>query len=114
MQERAQLGYDHAVLGAHVLAHWKIPDPIPRIVAWHHQPNRAYADAKLARITACLRIADRIDAVLRVDPYHFEEHIDFIAEGVDCSVLGLKAQDLQSRAAMFFTLREDALELFGR
>ncbi|HYP76584.1 MAG TPA: HDOD domain-containing protein [Polyangiaceae bacterium] len=37
--ERDRLGYDQAMLGAHVLSSWKIPEPIAHIVAWHHQPS---------------------------------------------------------------------------
>ncbi|MCB1185517.1 HDOD domain-containing protein, partial [bacterium] len=40
--ERVTLGFDHAVLGAHVLSLWNLPPDLTRIVAWHHQPGRAY------------------------------------------------------------------------
>ena len=42
--ERARLGYDHAVLGGHVMKLWRIPEPTAMLVAWHHQPARAFAD----------------------------------------------------------------------
>ncbi len=62
LHERAQLGFDHAVLGAHVLVAWKIPDSIASVVALHHQPGRAYAgDPDKAIAVAMLRVADRIE-----------------------------------------------------
>jgi putative nucleotidyltransferase with HDIG domain len=42
VRERERLGYDHAVLAGHVLTAWRIPEPVPQIVAWHHQAGRAY------------------------------------------------------------------------
>ena len=36
--ERKLFGFDHAVLGAHVLKAWNIPEPVPRVIAWRtHQ-----------------------------------------------------------------------------
>jgi len=40
--ERAEYGFDHGVLAAHVLKAWNIPEPIPKVVAWHHEVTRAY------------------------------------------------------------------------
>lgn len=63
--EREAFGYDHAVLGAHVLRAWKIPEPVPKIVAWHHARNRAYrAGGKIAGLTALLRLADYLSVAL--------------------------------------------------
>ena len=60
--ERARLGYDHAVLGSHVMKMWRIPDPTAMLVAWHHQPARAFADGgDPALMVALLRSADQIE-----------------------------------------------------
>ncbi|MDX2053338.1 MAG: HDOD domain-containing protein [Polyangiaceae bacterium] len=68
LHERAQLGFDHAVLGAHVLVAWKIPDSIASIVALHHQPGRAYAgDPEKGLPVALLRLADKIEYQLLQD-----------------------------------------------
>lgn len=65
VRERELLGYDHAVLGAHVLAAWNIPAPIPRVVAWHHQVARAYEEnTALARTINTLRLADAAASAL--------------------------------------------------
>lgn len=69
VRERELLGYDHAVLGGHVLAAWNIPAPVPRIVAWHHQVARAYEDNPvLARTIHALRLADAAATAL-FQPY---------------------------------------------
>lgn len=69
VRERELLGYDHAVLGGHVLAAWNIPAPVPRVVAWHHQVARAYEDnPALARTISALRLADAASTAL-FQPY---------------------------------------------
>lgn len=65
LHERSALGYDHAVLAAHVIEHWKIPSPVPQIVAWHHQPGTAYEHGGDVGVSvAFVRIADRIECKL--------------------------------------------------
>jgi len=57
--ERAEYGFDHGVLAAHVLKAWNIPEPIPKIVAWHHEPARAYeSSTQNASMVQILRMAD--------------------------------------------------------
>lgn len=59
--ERAEYGFDHGVLAAHVLKTWHIPDPIPKIVAWLHEPGRAYACSSLmAGLVQTVRLADAL------------------------------------------------------
>lgn len=59
--ERVQLGYDHAVLGAHVMHEWKFPQTLCRAVAWHHQPVRAFDEGgDVAKMVALMRVADII------------------------------------------------------
>ncbi len=60
--ERAAVGYDHAVLAAHVLEQWNFPQNVQLTVAWHHQPGRAYqVGGEVALMVALLRVADAID-----------------------------------------------------
>jgi len=57
--ERSLYGFDHAVLAAHVLTAWNIPDPVPKIVAWHHDPTRAYrVSSMMAALVQTVRLAD--------------------------------------------------------
>jgi len=57
-QERRVFGFDHATLGAHVLTAWNIPEPVPKVIAWHHQPARALQDSLLSAMVQTLRLAD--------------------------------------------------------
>ncbi len=42
--EREVLGIDHTEAGAHLLAHWHIPECICEAVRWHHDPEKATQD----------------------------------------------------------------------
>ncbi len=64
LAERRVFGFDHAVLGAHVLAAWNIPEPVPRVIASHHAPARALQDTVLAAMVETLRLADLLAYVL--------------------------------------------------
>lgn len=37
-RERAVFGVDHAELGAALAEHWRLPDPIPDAIRYHHEP----------------------------------------------------------------------------
>ena len=64
--ERERFGFDHAVLGAHVLKSWRIPNPVPRVVAWHHSVGRAYqGDPTTAATVQALRLADSLSYLVR-------------------------------------------------
>jgi HD-like signal output (HDOD) protein len=64
-REREEYGFDHGVLAGHVLKAWRIPAPVPRVVGWHHQPERAArAGGSFARRVALVRLADRASYAL--------------------------------------------------
>jgi len=70
LKERELVGYDHAVLGGHVVREWGIPDPVPSVIAWHHQPGRAFQEGgQIGLMVALLRIADRIEVEIRSSAY---------------------------------------------
>jgi len=78
LRERQLVGWDHAVLAAHVIEQWQLPREIATVVAWHHQPGRAYAHGgAIAQAVALLRLADRLEYQLAssraVDDSFFEE-----------------------------------------
>lgn len=63
--ERTALGYDHAVLGGHALRLWEVPEPLPVVVAWHHQLGRALsAGGDVGLMVALLDLADAIEKCL--------------------------------------------------
>ncbi len=81
LYERVQLGYDHAVLAAHVMHEWLFPDALCQAVAWHHQPGRAFdAGGEMAKMVALMRVADQVvhameDGVTEADALEFSEHV---------------------------------------
>jgi putative nucleotidyltransferase with HDIG domain len=105
IRERDLLGYDHAVLGGHVLAAWNIPSPIPKVVAWHHQVARAYdEDPSLARTINTLRLADATaSALFRPVP---EQELAHLARSEAASYLDISEAQL---AAMWDELLALAL-----
>ncbi len=59
--ELAERGYDHAVLAGYLLEQWQVPEPVPTVVALHHQPAAAYAESELVRgLVGAVRLADRM------------------------------------------------------
>jgi HD-like signal output (HDOD) protein len=64
-KERERFGFDHASLGAHVLSAWNIPEPVPLVVAWHHDASRVYeGPIEVAAMIETLRLADDIAHVM--------------------------------------------------
>jgi len=60
-RERAAHGYDHAILGARMLAEWNLPEPLPSVISLHHQPERAWrVGGAVGPMVAALRLADRL------------------------------------------------------
>jgi HD-like signal output (HDOD) protein len=65
VEERKRYGFDHALLGGHVLAAWNIPHPVPKVVAWHHHVTRAYAEStEISQMVSTLRLADAMSFAL--------------------------------------------------
>jgi len=108
--ERAHCDFDHAVLGGHVLRVWEIPDPVPQIVAWHHQPVRAYeANAFTADHVALLRLADRIAEALDADE---EVDPEAVAASIEGEWLGLSPHAYDARADGIIEARREMLSAF--
>lgn len=113
VHEREVLGYDHAVLGAHMLGKWGLPDPIPKIVAWHHQPTRAYAaGGNVALSVAMIRLAERIDHVMGTSPDVSDDDLNRVAATTDCQYLGFSARDLRRSWNDLREVQHEAAQLF--
>jgi putative nucleotidyltransferase with HDIG domain len=69
-QEMKLLGFDHAMLGGHVLARWNLPEPLPQIVGCHHQAKPTLGRTAIGNsgvvpmAIATLRLADTVDWLL--------------------------------------------------
>ncbi len=96
--EREKYGYDHAVLAGHLLSFWKIPQPIPNVVAWHHQPSRAYQSSSkdTARLVSLVRLADAITYELRKegDAETRNETVERLEKTEAAQYLNISASDL--------------------
>jgi putative nucleotidyltransferase with HDIG domain len=113
VHEREVLGYDHAVLGAHMLRTWGLPDPVPKVIAWHHQPTRAYAaGGDVALSVALIRLAERIDHTLRTSPEPTDDQFERLAATTDCQYLGFKARDFQRFWNDLRELQHEAEQIF--
>jgi HD-like signal output (HDOD) protein len=111
VHERALLGYDHAVLGGHVLDVWKLPNGVARVVAWHHQPGRAFDQGgEVGLGVALVRIANRIDYQLRIKPEVDEAFIAQLVQDGSVSYTGYSEQIL---LAMWPKLRDAAQQMLG-
>jgi len=110
--ERYQLDFDHAVLGGHVLKVWGIPEPVPQVVAWHHQPVRAYEaeNDEITTLVGVLRVADRMCECFEAD-----EPIDAraLAKGADGATIGLRASTILGAIDRIGEARSEALALFA-
>ncbi|MDD5308451.1 MAG: HDOD domain-containing protein [Deltaproteobacteria bacterium] len=111
--ELDELGFDHAALAGQILWHWQIPDPVPQIVAWHHQPALAYTEPVVDVVTAFLRIADHVEPMLAANEEHALSFIDLFAAGPDCRFTGVSADDLRRAWPQMIAARDESLSLFG-
>lgn len=76
--ERGVLGLTHNEVGACLVRHWRLPEPVAEAVQHHHEPARA-PDARSRALAALVQIADALahaldlsgaehDAVPPIDP----------------------------------------------
>jgi HD-like signal output (HDOD) protein len=111
VHERALLGYDHAVLGGHVLDAWKLPTSVAEVVAWHHQPGRAYEQGgELGLGVALVRIANRLDYQMRDSPQLDEAFVAELAQDGAAQYAGYEAPILK---AMWKKLRDAGQQMLG-
>jgi putative nucleotidyltransferase with HDIG domain len=114
LREREVLGYDHAVLGAHILKKWGVPDPIAKVVAWHHQPTRAFAaGGEVALHVALVRLAENIDRIVRPDARPTAQETERIAGTPECEYLGFRARDLTKMWEELRAVKHEALLIFS-
>lgn len=113
LREREVLGFDHAVLGAHILSKWGLPDPVPKIVAWHHQPARAFAEGgQVAQHVSLVRLAEKIDRLLGQESQPSAEETERIATTPECEYLGFRARDLEEMWNELRQVKQEAEQIF--
>lgn len=94
-EEQALLGFDHASFGGHVLSRWKLPDPLPDVVALHHDWDAALARGGLvAGHVAVLRVAEVLSARLEARETPNESDRAALANEPALDYLGLTAPEV--------------------
>jgi putative nucleotidyltransferase with HDIG domain len=113
-KELSTWGFDHGMLGAHVLKSWNIPAPIPQLIAWHHQPKGGHCSATgLAPALDLLRLADVVDWLLGQGCPASSPWVQRLGASPDGVRAGLCADTLPSLWGDLRTIREEALNVFG-
>jgi len=113
LREREVLGYDHAVLGAHILRKWGLPDPVSKIVAWHHQPVRAFAaGGEVGMQVSLVRLAERIDRLLARESLPTAEETEHLVAIPECEYLGFRARDLEKIWEELRQVKHEAEQIF--
>jgi putative nucleotidyltransferase with HDIG domain len=111
-QEQAAYGFDHAVLAGYVLREWRIPEPLPKVVAWHHAPTRAYeAKGRIGAMIHLLRLADRLAYEVAANPTPTSALLEEIARGESASYLGLGANVLDIAWPKFERLARESIDV---
>jgi putative nucleotidyltransferase with HDIG domain len=103
-QERRVFGFDHATLGAHVLTAWNIPEPVPKVIAWHHQPSRALQDSLLSAMVQTLRLADVL--AYELGRRQEEEGVQLVAQSEAAQYLDISEPQLAAMWKDLASLRE--------
>lgn len=108
--ERQQLGYDHSKFGWHALSAWEMPEPIPTVVAWHHQGSRAYqVGGKIGELVALVRAADELERLL-IEPELSDDALFWrLDRNLACRHLGITPQMLRENWDPLVKLREKAV-----
>lgn len=110
--ERELTGYDHAVLGGHVISEWRLPAEVARAVALHHQPGRAFAvGGDLGLVVALVRLADRIDAQAGRGLVPEPEFLRSLADDESAQYAGFSGDVLEAMWAKLTRTRDEALSV---
>ena len=112
-QERKMMGFDHAVLGGHMLVNWKVPHPIPLVVAWHHQAKRAYQNPVVAPMVALVRLADCLEPLVTRDHKPSEQTEVYLKQRGECARLKIDIPTLLAEWDKLVEQRRMALDLFA-
>ncbi len=113
LKEQAMWGFDHGMLGAHVLKSWNVPAPIPQLVAWHHHPKGGQCSATgLAPALDLLRLADVIDWLLAQGCAADSAWVARLASSPDGVRAGLAADTLPAVWQDLRAIRDEALQVF--
>jgi putative nucleotidyltransferase with HDIG domain len=113
LREIEKLGFDHAMLGGHILKAWKLPSPLPQIVACHHHLKPTLAQSPLlSSAISVLRVADSIDWMLARPTDPAPEILKKLALSPDGARAGFQEDTLIELWDDLRTVRAEAHSLF--
>lgn len=112
-RERGLLGFDHAMLGGHVLARWNLPEPLPEIVAHHHfaRPDEMKPGIVPMAI-AIIRLADQTDWMMAQSREPDVEALRILSLSPDGVYAGLHENTMASLWDDLRDARTEARSLF--
>ena len=112
--ERAILGIDHAEAGYELTLRWKLPDPLPQAIRFHHQP--ALADEACKPLVYTVHLADIVammsgvgtgsDALQYTLDAAYESYISLSGEDLAMVMLAVE-QNFLKVAAAFWGKKEE-------
>jgi putative nucleotidyltransferase with HDIG domain len=115
LKEREYLGFDHAQLGAHVLRAWNLPQPIPQIIACHHQSvTRKASSPVLAQAMDFLRIADKLDWLIDRGTLLESPQLTQLLESPEAVRSGFIQAQLERLWDDLTRVRQEAISMFRR
>jgi putative nucleotidyltransferase with HDIG domain len=87
------LGFDHTQVGALLAENWNIPDPMVKVIRWHHQPSRCPEPAPLVDCVHC-----GIEVIRRMGIGLVEQGLLYAFDPSSPDRLGITAAQLNSAA----------------
>ena len=87
--EEARFGFNHADLGAHLLAHWNLPENVCITVLHHHSASNP--DEPNDRLPAIINLADILAHQLQDAP---EKRVNYVASSETLDQLGIASADI--------------------
>ena len=110
--ERQRLGYDHGILAGHIASSWHFGKNVSKMIAWHHQPKRAFVDDAFKIPVALLRLADQIDYLLSLSADDYIRDVKMLIRSEEAVVLGMNETDLLADWQVLHEVRNNALSMF--
>ena len=93
--EIKKLGFDHATLGAIAMKMWDVPDPVSRIIAWHHDLDLAIErGGDVAYMVATLALAEAIEEAVGLECHMTQMVANNIAGKPQSTFLGITGDDI--------------------
>ncbi len=111
--ELLELCFDHAHLSGEVLRRWRIPAPVPDIVALHHAPKTALDFPDVRERVSLLRAADAVEHHIAAGGETEGEAFEALAALPEVGAIGLDGPRLAAMWPAILAAHAEALHLFG-